>query len=214
MSTPYTPAWRQAVRAGAAGSARQLVPTIIGMLGATPRSVIDVGCGEGWFLAEFERSGVINTVGVEDERTENRALAAAEFVPVDLASDSYPSLGSCDLAISLEVAEHVPDKRAGDLVGWLCSLAPVVVFSAALPGQGGPGHINERWPEYWSSKFSVNGYEGTGALRWQVWSDSEIEPWYRQNLLVFAEDLSSVGLVPDGCPSVIHPGMWEWKGHA
>jgi hypothetical protein len=48
-----------------------------------------------------------------------------------------------DLAISLEVAEHLPEGSAGALVSTLIEAAPVVVFSAAIKGQSGTNHINE-----------------------------------------------------------------------
>jgi hypothetical protein len=96
----------------------------------------------------------------------------------------FPDLGTFDLAISFEVAEHLPANRAAGFIADLCSLAPVVAFSAAIPGQGGTGHINEQWPAYWCDLFAGCGYQVTGALRWEIWNDDNIENWYRQNLIV------------------------------
>jgi hypothetical protein len=72
----------------------------------------------------------------------------------------------------------------------LCELAPVVLFSAAVPGQGGHGHVNEQWPAYWVERFSSLGFHCSGALRWRFWRDERVEHWYAQNLLFAAHDPS------------------------
>jgi SAM-dependent methyltransferase len=179
-------------------SAAALVPVLHDRY--RPSSVIDVGCGEGWFCREFEVLGA-RTVGVDGSWVDGATH-------VDLATPPYPDLGYFDLALCLEVGEHVDRAHASDLVDWLVGLAPIVVFSAAIPGQGGEGHVNEQRPEWWRDLFHAGGLPITGALRWQVWGDDRIEPWYRQNLLVAGD----AGLAEDGCPFVVHPGMWQWKG--
>lgn len=199
--SPYTQQWRDKIRPGVQSSAAALVPLLHELF--HPASVIDVGCGEGWFLREFETLGA-TTVGVDGSWVDGAQH-------VDLTAPPYPALERADLALCLEVAEHVEAKHADDLVGWLVQLAHVVVFSAAIPGQGGTGHVNEQWPSYWADKFAATerGFIGTGALRWQVWNDERIEPWYRQNLLVFADCDRSPIAWNDGCPSVVHPEIWS-----
>jgi hypothetical protein len=54
------------------------------------------------------------------------------FAAVDLRQP-LPADRKFDLAISGEVAEHLP----ATLVGTLTSVSDVVLFSAAIPGQGG-----------------------------------------------------------------------------
>lgn len=207
---PYTEQWRTAVRGGVRASAEALVPVLTSFLPPNP-SVIDVGCGEGWFLREFERSGA-RAVGIEAAWAKVHAGLTVEIV--DLQNPPYPRVdGRFDAAVCLEVGEHLTPSISDTLVAWLCDLAPVVFFSAAVPGQGGPGHVNERWPGDWAARFAAAGYGVTGALRWKIWDDDRIEPWYRQNLLVCAEDLAAIALDPDGCAPVVHPGMWRWKGH-
>jgi SAM-dependent methyltransferase len=193
----YTDQWRSVVRQGVRSSANVLVPLIVERF--SPRSVIDVGCGEGWFRDAFRDVGV-TAIGVDGPWT------SGPDRHVDLSSPPYPDLGRFDVAVCLEVAEHVPHARADALVAWLVSLAPVVVFSAAIPGQGGEGHVNEQWPTYWVERFSVHGFAGSGALRWATWDNDAVCWWYRQNLLVFG---SSSSVQPDGCVAVVHPGMWK-----
>lgn len=186
------------MRAGVQSSAAALVPLLVDRW--QPASVVDVGCGEGWFVKEFTDRG-IRAEGVDGH--------VDGIQRVDLAAPPYPDLGTFDLAISLEVAEHIDPANAGDLVAWLCRLAPVVVFSAALPGQGGPGHVNEQWPAYWGALFAEHGFGGSEDLRGELWADERIEWWYRQNLLVFTDGAPVVEL-----RSLVHPGAWAWHGHA
>lgn len=190
---------RRQIRDGVIASAEALVPILVDEF--APGTVIDVGCGEGWFCREFTERGV-TAVGVDGDDLPNVSHR------VDLTEPPYPPLGSFDLAVCLEVAEHVEPRYAPTLVEWLCQLAPVVVFSAAVPGQGGPGHVNEQPPDYWAALFAEHRYEGSGALRDRIWDDRRISWWYRQNLLVFGAHDLPLG----GCELREHPEMLAWHG--
>ncbi len=91
-----------------------------------------------------------------------------------------------DLAVCLEVAEHLPESLAERLVSDLVKLAPVVLFSAAIPGQGGTGHLNERFPSYWAEHFRKWDYTPIDCLRSQIWKSDEVDFWYVQNTIVYA----------------------------
>jgi SAM-dependent methyltransferase len=190
---------RRQIRDGVVSSARALVPMLVEEF--EPLTVVDVGCGEGWFCQEFRNAGV-EAFGVDGDR-----LPQVDQC-VNLTQPPYPELGSFDLAVCLEVAEHVEAQYAPALVEWLCSLAPVVAFSAAVPGQGGPGHVNEQPPEYWAQLFAEHRYEGSGVLRDRIWGDERISWWYRQNLLVFGAHNLPLG----GCELRKHPEMLAWHG--
>lgn len=208
----YTDRWRDAVRAGAQSSAEVLAPLILDEVVpnlASPR-VLDVGCGEGWLVRSLASRGAVVS-GVDGSWVDDPDIGH-----VDLTAPPYPDLGTFDLVVCLEVAEHVDQAHASILVEWLCSMAPTVAFSAAVPGQGGEGHVNEQWPDYWHHLFDLCGRVGSGALRWRVWTDERVCWWYRQNLLVFAPPARLVALDPDGqrlpadgCPAVVHPEMWN-----
>jgi hypothetical protein len=107
------------------------------------------------------------------------------FTPSDLSGD-FQIPGKFDLAICLEVAEHLPKERAAALVGRLTAAAPVVLFSAAVPGQGGTDHINERWPGYWRRLFNDQGYSMLDPIRPLIREDRRVRWWYRQNIVMFA----------------------------
>lgn len=202
--TGYDSRFFNSIRQGSRDSAAALAPIVADTF--EPDAVVDVGCGEGWWGAAFADLGA-NAVGLDGGEIPDAQIAVE---PCDLARE-VPAIGRFDLAVCLEVAEHLPPARAEGFVAELCRLAPVVAFSAAVPGQGGTGHLNEQWPGYWADLFAQNGYQGTGALRWSVWDDERIKWWYRQNLLVFARDLPG-DLSADGCPAVVHPACWAHHG--
>jgi hypothetical protein len=167
------------IRVGCQRSAAVVAPAVQEIVRAT--SVIDVGGGEGWWAAAFAELGP-RAVSIDGGSLEQPA-PGVEHVRHDLRDGVPTGLGVFDLALCLEVGEHL-DQEAGDrLVAGLCKLAPVVLFSAAVPGQGGHGHRNEQWPAYWVERFSSFGFHCSGALRWRFWCDDRVEYWYTQNLL-------------------------------
>ena len=170
---------------GSARSASRVVPELLRLL--SPRSVADVGCGVGAWLAEFQRHGISDLLGVDGNWLDRQVLQIdpKQFVVRDLL-EPLAIHRTFDLAMCLEVAEHLPDSRAEQLVGELVGLAPVVLFSAAVPFQGGEGHVNEQWPDYWARIFAKFAYFAVDCLRSRIWNDEEIEWWYRQNLILYA----------------------------
>ena len=92
-----------------------------------------------------------------------------------------------DLAMALEVAEHISQNSAFHFVDSLVTASDFVLFSAAIPFQGGNGHINEQWPDYWAHMFSERGYVALDFVRRNIWNDKQIPRWYRQNILLFVQ---------------------------
>lgn len=208
----YDAAFYDMIRPGVQSSAAVVAPLVHRLI--SPASVVDVGCGEGWWAAAFADLGC-QVLGVDGAYVQQRAVVP--FRAHDLAFP-LPDLGRCDLAVCLEVAEHLPAARAGGLVKDLTALSDVVLFSAAVPGQGGAGHVNEQPPAYWVDLFGQQGYAPSGALRWLVWDDARVENWYRANLLVFARypqrfpDLFETPLAPPW--HVIHPVLFDARRSA
>jgi SAM-dependent methyltransferase len=185
MSDLYSNGFFEQISAGCERSADVVVPMICDLV--RPASVVDVGCGQGVWLRRFKRSGVTRVFGIDGDYVDPRSLLIerGEFMAVDLEKP-LPRLGSFDLALCLEVAEHVSAEIAGSLVKDLTSLAPVIAFSAAIPGQRGTHHVNEQWPEYWAVQFRDAGFLAFDPIRPRVRSNASVELWYRQNLVVYA----------------------------
>ena len=178
---PYTDAFFADVERTSVSSARRVVP--VAVVGWRPASVIDVGCGEGIWAAVFEAEGV-PAVGVDGEYVRPERRLVDRFVVWDLR-EPLPALGRFDLCVSLEVGEHLPPAAATPFVAGLAGLADRVLFSAAVPGQGGTDHINEQPHEYWIERFARAGFRADTAWREQFAADEDVAWWYRQNMIVF-----------------------------
>jgi hypothetical protein len=122
-----------------------------------------------------------------------------------------------DLVICLEAVEHLPPSAARGFVKSLVSLGPLILFSAAIPGQGGFCHVNEQWPEYWARLFAEYGFEAVDCIRRQVWDDPAVCFWHGQNMLLFAHecylaahpDLRKLGT--SSPLALVHPELYLMK---
>jgi SAM-dependent methyltransferase len=217
MPADYDAAFYEDIDELSRASAAAIVPWIVAAL--APTSVLDVGCGRGAWLAAFKNAGVTDVLGLDGDYVDRQALhiEPEEFRAVDLLAP--PALGrTFDLVVSLEVAEHLPDSSAGEFIGFLTGLAPCVVFSGAIPGQGGVHHVNEQWPAYWSERFDAHGYRAVDAVRSRFWNDDRVAFYFAQNVVVYARDdvasqvATELGpaLSANGKPlALVHPGMLE-----
>ncbi len=154
----------------------------------SPGSMVDFGCGVGTWLNVAERLGVAEVYGMEGEWLDKAHLVIDQdgFRHADL-SKPVELHKRFELAISLEVAEHIADAYADTFVHNLTKAADVVMFSAAIPGQRGSGHINEQWPEYWIEKFAKHGYLPLDIIRPYIWHLPKVKGWYKQNILVYVK---------------------------
>lgn len=176
-----------------------------------PESLIDLGCGDGHLVKLAGRMGVksggvdINvdmTSGFVDHLGRLH-LGSDEFggpagwlmnldLSLPLASRCWPAARMYDMALCWEVAEHLPPESADTLCDTAVSvLAPggVLLWSAATPGQGGAGHLNERhFHAYWKPKLERLGLqyddEETGVLATMFATVAPSTPWYGNNLRI------------------------------
>ena len=184
----YDDAFYDEIVAPASDSAGVIVPLLLDMAsaGSPISSVVDIGCGLGTWLAAFVERGVTDVIGVESDHLPPARLAVDpdRLVIGDLTKP--PDLGRrFDLAMSLEVAEHLPAPAADRFVRYLCDLAPMVMFSAAIPGQGGVHHVNEQWPDWWARRFAARGHRPCDWLRPLVWGDDRVAFYYAQNTILY-----------------------------
>lgn len=150
------------------------------------KSALDIGCGDGRWLAACAELGASDIVGVDGPWTDlnNVRIGREQVVLHDLAAPI--DLGRrFDLAMSLEVAEHVAAVHAEQFVRNLTRHADLVLFAAAIPYQGGFRHINEQWQSYWRALFAAQGYRAFDAFRAALWEDAGVHFWYKQNMLLY-----------------------------
>jgi len=185
-----------------------VVPFLIDLL--HPGSVVDVGCGFGTWISVFEKEGVADVLGIDSTAVDRRLLRIEEekFLPVDL-SKSFTLPRRFDLAMSLEVAEHLPPESTDVFLDSLAALSDVILFSAAVPGQGGQGHINEHWQNWWARRFEERGFIAVDFLRWKFWNETALFYWYRQNMFLAVRPNHAIAARGGTIQNVIHPALWE-----
>ena len=183
-----------------------------------PKSILDVGCGVGTWLRAANELGVERIQGVDGDyvKSDQLEIDPARFRAHDITQPL--ELGEkFDIAISMEVGEHLPTDRCGELVNTLVSHADIVLLSAAIPHQGGTDHINEQWPDFWAAKFAERGYILVDWLRPQLWNVKGIDYYYIQNGFLYIKadvlgnypELEAKRLPVDHWSSrTVHPTKW------
>jgi SAM-dependent methyltransferase len=184
--TFYTREFYEQGQVSSLRAAREVIPIVLELF--RPRSVIDVGCGVGPWLAVFKEYGIEDILGVDGDYVDRSMLQIPEtqFISFDL-EQPFETGRQFDLVVSLEVAEHLPRESAKTFVDSLTKLGPIILFSAAMPFQGGTHHVNEQWPEYWAEYFREKGYIVVDCIRSKIWRNENVSWWYSQNILVFAK---------------------------
>ncbi|WP_179854312.1 methyltransferase domain-containing protein [Helicobacter pullorum] len=179
---------------GSYKSAKEIIPFIANVI-PNIQSVLDVGCGVGtWLKVWQEYNKAIKIYGVDGNSVVDGFFIDKEhYRQIDLTSKADNITGEIknfskqerfDIVESLEVAEHLSEENAGNFVELLVSLSDVVLFSAAIPGQGGVEHINEQPPKYWANLFFNYDYL-CFDIREVFWENKNIEFWYRQNIFLY-----------------------------
>jgi hypothetical protein len=172
-----------------------------------PKSVVDFGCGIGTWLSSFKSMGVQEILGLDGSWVDKSNFVEDVLDDFQIADLEFPiSLTrKYDLAISLEVAEHLSAESARIFVSSLISASDVVLFSAAIPGQDGQNHINEQPLSYWRDLFQEHGYTMYDNIRGRLWNEKELFFWYKQNMVYFSKnELNLLTVIP---VDIVHPEL-------
>ena len=151
-------------------------------------AILDVGCGDGRWLSACRARGAGTIAGVDGPWTDpTQLLIPAEAVTIQELSRPFDLQRRFDLAISLEVAEHVATSCSEVFVDNLVRHSDVILFGAAIPYQAGFRHINEQWQSYWAGLFRARGFVAYDPIRSQIWDNRDVHFWYKQNMILYVD---------------------------
>ena len=194
-------------------TAQVVVPLVLEA--CNPRSVVDLGCGIGAWLSVFHEHGVEDVLGVDGPWVDvNKLMIEPSRFRAHSLTEPLKVERAFDLALSLEVAEHLHEVDADTFMDSLVSLSEVIVFSAAIPFQGGTNHYNEQYPSYWAKKFNARGYVTIDYLRKRIWDNKAVASSCAQNTLVYVKEPAlknyprlreAYESIPAGGIDLIHP---------
>ena len=160
-----------------------------------PDSMIDIGCGIGTWLSAALELGIENLQGIDcNEISEDFLLVPRKYISIDdLETHKNKDNKKYDIAVSVEVAEHLNNSASEHFIKMLTSYSKVIIFSAGIPYQDGEHHINCQPPKFWYDIFSKYEYvcfDFRDKLM-NMWE--EINPCYSQNLLLYVhKDLAHI----------------------
>jgi len=185
MRKIYSAGYFESTKDGSLLSAEEIIPLVRQL--REVKTVVDVGCGLGAWLYVWHQAGA-DILGLDGSwvKPDKLCIPPDKFMALDL-EQPFDIGRKFDLVMSLEVAEHLKPSNAGGFVRSLVKLGSLVLFSAAVPGQGGKYHRNEQWPDYWADLFAKENFLPLDYLRPKVWQQDKIEWWYRQNIIIYAQ---------------------------
>ena len=158
-----------------------------------PKSVVDIGCGDGLYLKEFHNKGV-ETIGCDGSRL--ALLKSSKDVTIFLTDLKRPVVFNrkFDLCVCFEVAEHIPYRYSKTLIDTLCDSSDVIAFTAAPPGQGGTDHINEQPFDFWLKLFERRGFTFDADTTSKIVRkfEEDVIPWIKNNFKCFRRNKSEV----------------------
>jgi SAM-dependent methyltransferase len=216
MSKNYTTEFYTTISSGSQDSARKIVPYIIDLI--QPKSVVDIGCGTGYWLSAFQKYEIDDVLGIDGEYVDRTMLQ----IPVEcfLSHDLTQPLNlnrRFDLAVSLEVAEHIPENKARQFIDSLVRHSDVVLFSVAIPYQPGAYHVNCQWIDYWAEIFDEKGFILVDCIRLKFWQNQKVNYFYSQNMFL-AVKKAQIDKYPalhdidcykgNNPPSLVHPEIY------
>jgi len=174
-------------------------------------SAVDFGCGTGTWLKACMELGCLSIQGFDGFADQSALSIPPQCFSQKLLGETINLTKIYDLAVCLEAAEHVEEKFSDSIVDNLTKASKVILFSAALPGQGGTNHLNEQPPEFWQKKFMVHRYTQLDIIRPIIWDEPAVAWWYKQNIFLYVHDESIGNLkLPDHHNSfaqkhIVHP---------
>lgn len=197
-------------RDGSYNSAKEILSILLKQI--EPVKILDVGCGVGTWLKVLMENGIKEVVGIDGEWVLNQEMQ----IPKEnfIAQDFYKKIeieDKYDLILCLELLEHLPDELGRKIIKEMTKKSPLILFSAAVPGQTGALHINEQWQSYWAGLFRKEGFFPFDIIRSVVWNNPKVEYWYAQNTLLYMNKAQykkfekNISMTPPKILNLVHP---------
>jgi hypothetical protein len=154
----------------------------------SPSSIVDYGAGPGVWSIEaakvFPNASVLaldyEAATIFSEEFESKRPKNLITLELNFEEEKSIPVVNLDMAICVEVLEHLSEEAANRVFNSICSTAGIVIFSAAVPGQGGTGHINEKPKNYWVSRFVENDFLVFDTFA-QNLQHPQVPDYYRNN---------------------------------
>ncbi len=153
-----------------------------------PKRLIDLGSGCGVYAHYFSQKGV-DVLAIDGVTP---ATEHSYSVPIEIRDLTEPIenvWGDFDVALCLEVAEHIPEHLADDFLTNIARFSDRLILSAAQPNQGGHHHVNEQPKRYWVAKlaqkdFAYNRRE-TGRIQTALAAARPPYMWMAEQISVY-----------------------------
>lgn len=194
-------AWTKAVRDGAIASRRLVTDTamVAAVLSRQPRTVIDLGCGEGWLMRELVERG-IDVLGVDavPALAESAAASGCKTLTLDYASVVAGGLR--------EQADVLVCNFS--LIGGASVDALLCAMPALLASQG-VAIIQTLHP--WSACGDEAYVDGWRAGSWAGCGEgfSDAAPWYFRTMAGWLASFRAAGLRLRDLREPLHPGTGQ-----
>lgn len=122
-----------------------------------PKSIFDVGCGEGHLINYFYDKGIKVRASEGLSENINNARLKSCIIEHDYTQDVLKPI-KVDMTISCEFVEHVEERFIQNYLPQFCA-CKILVFTHALPNQDGHHHVNCQKAEYWITLMSYFGFK-------------------------------------------------------
>lgn len=169
-------------------SARKVITHLKSLI-RRPDSLLDVGCGVGGWSLGFREWGTqqLTLLDHPSNKKENLLFSDNAFYTADM-NKVLPPVFRVDMVVCLEVLEHLEPARTHAVIEYLTQCSDTILFSAAIPGQGGYRHINEHYAFYWEGIFAGFGFKKYDIIRPAIIRDTDIEYFIRQNSFLYVKN--------------------------
>lgn len=171
-----------------------------------PRRLVDLGAGCGVYGHFFSALGV-ETVSIDGVTPPSEHSYPMTLHVRDLTAPFENEWGAFDLALCLEVAEHIPEELSDVFLDNIARFSDRLILSAAQPNQGGHHHVNERPKRYWVERLARKGFaydrKATGRIQTALAAARPPYMWMAEQISVYdkAAGAKSGDRLPFSVPS-------------